>query len=594
MQPPAPLGPPRGTGARTFCVWAPNAASVILRLRTTGVDLPMTSGPGGYWLVEVPTVVNGERYQYLIRTAGGELIARVDPYAREIDGPADDRQAVVYDDTAFDWGAGTYQTPGWIDLTIYEMHIGTFNELPGQQVGTFADAEAKLPYLADLGINAIELLPPSQFAGTLSWGYNPTDPLAVETVYGGPEDLKEFIRSAHGLGIAVIIDVVFNHMGTVDNDLWAFDGAVPPPGGIYFYADWRGQTPWGSRPDYGRREVRQYLIDAAMSWLEDYRADGLRFDATAWIRSVDGSAVGDQNLPDGGLLLQGINNAAQARQPWKIRIAEDMRNDPRINAPTSAGGAGFNSQWDPDFVRIVRGVLCQPFDQDRDMSALAVVLDRRYGEDPFSRVIFTESHDADSNGGTRVPTEIDPARPDSVDAKKRSILGAVMVLTAPGIPLLFQGQEILETHWFDSGFPVDWANATRNPGIVQLYRDLIRLRRNCSNSTRGLRGGGLQIHHVNETDKLIAYHRWDAGGPGDDTLVLLNLSNRSFDSYTVGVPRAGQWQVRLNSDWSGYDPAFGNQLSVAASAGPGSRDEMPYSIEVGVGAYAALILSQDD
>jgi 1,4-alpha-glucan branching enzyme len=588
------LGSWRGPGATTFCVWAPNATGVSVSLRTSFKSVAMTALPGGYWYAEVPGAGPAEHYQYAIQTAGTLLNPRVDPYAREIDDLRGDRQAVVYDEAAFDWGASDHQPPSTRELVIYEMHVGTFNELPGQQVGNLADAIAKLPYLAHLGINAIELLPPSEFAGRMSWGYNPTDPFAVETTYGGPNALKRFVRSAHQLGIGVIIDVVYNHMGTMDNDLWAFDGTVPPPGGIWFYPDERGATPWGSRPDYGRSEVRQYFVDNALSWLEDYRVDGLRLDGTAWIRSVDGSAVTDQNLPDGWLLLQTINNEVDSRHPEKIRIAEDMRNDAQIVTPTASGGAGFNSQWDPDFVRVVRGVLVQVRDEDRDMSAICRVLERRYRDDAFSRVVFTESHDADSNGGTRVPAEIDPAQPDSVFAKKRSVLGAALVFTAPGVPMIFQGQEFLEAHWFDYGFPVDWSNGSLYPGILNLYRDLIRLRRNSLNTTKGLQGQGLQIHHVNSADKLIGYRRWDAGGPLDETVILLNFANRAFDTYSIGVPHAGLWRVRLNTDWSGYDQAFGNQLSLDTVAGEMPYDGLPFSIEVGIGSYAALILSQGE
>lgn len=554
----------------------------------------MTTLPGGYWHAEAPGVGPGERYQYAIQGAGALLSPRVDPYAREIDDVEGDRQAVVYDEAAFDWGTASHQAPEPSELVIYEVHIGTFNELPGQQVGTLADAIVKLPYLARLGINAVELLPPAQFGSTLSWGYNPTNPFAVETSYGGPDALKRFIRSARLVGISVIIDVVYNHMGTVDNDLWDFDGDVPPPGGIWFYPDGRGATPWGSRPDYGRPEVRRYLVDNAVSWLEDYQADGLRLDATAWIRSIDGSATDDQALPDGWLLLQTINNEIARRHPSKICIAEDMRNYARITAPTMSGGAGFTSQWDPDFVRVVRTVLDQPLDESRDMNAIGTVLERRYGGDAFNRVVFTESHDADANGGTRVPAEIDPAEPDSVFAKKRSILGAALVFTSPGIPMIFQGQEFLETHWFDTGFPVDWSNATRYSGVLNLYTDLVALRRNLRNTTGGLQGQGLDIHHLNSVDKLIAYRRWAAGGPLDETVVLLNVSNRAFDSYTIGVPRSGLWRVRLNSDWTGYDPAFGNQLSLDSVARDVPYDGLPFSVEIGIGTYSALILSQDD
>jgi len=159
--------------------------------------------------------------------------------------------------------------------------------------------------------------------------------------------------------------------------------------------------------------------------------------------------------------------------------------------------------------------------------------------------------------------------------------------------MIFQGQEFLETHWFDSGFPVDWSNATRHSGILNLYTDLVALRRNLRRTTKGLQGQGLQIHHVNSAGKLIGYRMWAVGGPLDETVVLLNFANRAFDRYTIGVPRSGLWRVRLNSDWSGYDPAFGNQLSLDGVAGETPYDGLPFSIQVGIGAYAALIMSQD-
>jgi 1,4-alpha-glucan branching enzyme len=592
-EPPAPLGAIPHEHGTSFGVWAPNATAVSVDLLTSAASMAMTPRAGGTWFADVPGVRAGERYRYTIQAGGVQLPPRMDPYAREIEIAGPDRRSVVYDEGAFPWGSGGFTAPGWSELVVYELHVGTFNELPGQQVGTFDDAVARLPYLAGLGVNAIELLPLSQFAGTLSWGYNPTDPFAIESVYGGADGLKSLVSAAHELGMAVIVDVVYNHMGTSDNDLWAFDGPSPPPGGIWFYPDHRGDTPWGARPDYGRPEVRRYLVDNALSWLRDSRADGLRFDATTWIRSRDGSLAPDQDLPDGWLLLRTINDEVDGRQPWKIRIAEDMRNDALVTAPTAAGGAGFNAQWDADFVREVRGVLTRVEDSQRDMGVVRGALERRYGTDAFSRVVFTESHDADANGGTRLPAEIDQGQPDSVDAKKRSLLGAVLVFTAPGIPMIFQGQEILETHWFDSGFPVDWANAWRHPGILALYRDLIRLRRDWWATSRGLRGQGLQVHHVNDGDKLVAYHRWDAGGPGDDTVVLLNFSDRAFPAYTVGLPRSGTWQVRLNTDWQGYDPAFGNQPSFAVVTRDEPHDGLPCSGDASVGAYAAVVLSQD-
>ena len=131
------------------------------------------------------------------------------------------------------------------------------------------------------------------------------------------------------------------------------------------------------------------------------------------------------------------------------------------------------------------------------------------------------------------------------------------------------------------------------PGILQLYRDLIQLRRDWHDTTRGLRGDGLNVFHVNNSDKLIAYHRWSEGGPQDDVVVALNFANRGYNSYTIGLPRAGQWRVRFNSDWAGYDPSFGNWLGYDTETDQGARDGLPAAANIGIGPYTALILSQD-
>ncbi len=178
-------------------------------------------------------------------------------------------------------------------------------------------------------------------------------------------------------------------------------------------------------------------------------------------------------------------------------------------------------------------------------------------------------------------------------SKKRSTIGAALVFTTPGIPMIFQGQEFLEDQWFHDNDLVDWSKLEHYGGIQLLYRDLIRLRRNWFNTTRGLRGQGAQVHHVNNADKLLAFHRWDQGGPRDDVVVVANLANRSYDSYSIGFPRAGLWRARCNSDWAGYDGTFSDHLSYDAVAGPDGRDGMPFSGNIGIGPYSVIILSQD-
>src|SRR5262249_36591610 len=156
-----------------------------------------------------------------------------------------------------------------------------------------------------------------------------------------------------------------------------------------------------------------------------------------------------------------------------------------------------------------------------------------------------------------------------------------------------QGQEFLEDEYFRDSAPLDWGKLKSYPGINALYRDLIRLRRNWFNQTRGLQGQHINVHHVNNADKVIAFHRWENGGPGDDVMVVANFANRSYGSYALGFPREGNWRVRFNSDWHGYSADFGNQLGYDIFAGDGSRDGMPYEANVGIGPYSVLILSQN-
>jgi 1,4-alpha-glucan branching enzyme len=339
--------------------------------------------------------------------------------------------------------------------------------------------------------------------------------------------------------------------------------------------------------------VRQFLRDNAMMWLEEYRIDGLRWDATAYIRNVFGNNNNPSNdIPEGWGLMQWINDEMAARQPWKIRIAEDLRGNRWLTTPTRDGGAGFSAQWAGGFVHPVREAIITGFDHAREMGAVEDAILQKFNADAFQRVIYTESHDEVANGRARVPEEIWPDQPDHYFAKKRSTLGAGLVFTAPGIPMLFQGQEFLEDEWFHDQDPIDWSKRDRFSGIVQMYRDMIRLRRNWYNNTRGLRGQHVHVFHVNHYDKLIAFHRWDQGGPGDSVVVVVNMANTTYDQYEIGFPEAGLWKVRFNGDWKGYDPEFGDHFSYDTFAHSGSKDGLPAVGNIGIGPYTMVVLSQ--
>jgi 1,4-alpha-glucan branching enzyme len=261
---------------------------------------------------------------------------------------------------------------------------------------------------------------------------------------------------------------------------------------------------------------------------QGHRVDGLRWDSTVNIRQASGN-----DLPDGWGLLMRMNDAVNASQPWKIMIAEDLQNNDWITKPTSQGGAGFDSQWDPDFYWPMHDQIVASDDSSRDMNRISYAIKHGYNGSAQQRIIFTENHDevAPQNGGKkRLPEAIYPGHADSYYSQKRSTLAAAIEMTSPGIPMLFMGQEFLE----NTGFPfnkaqaLDWNKVNTFAGIEQLYTDLVHLRRNSNGYSRGLEGNNVNVFHVNNNDKLVAFHRWDRGGAGDDVVVLANFSNTAF------------------------------------------------------------------
>jgi 1,4-alpha-glucan branching enzyme len=581
-------------GGTTFRVWAPNADSVAVVGAFNdwdGQKDQLTHEENGYWALDVANAKPGDEYKFRL-TNGQQTLDRNDPYAREVTNSAGSSVVPQLD---FDWEDDAFQMPAWNELVIYELHVGTFNAPKEGEVGTFYSVIDKLPYLRDLGINCIELLPATEFPGSRSWGYNPSFPFALESDYGGPLAFKKLVQEAHRHGIAVLLDVVYNHFGPGDLDLWQFDGwSENDGGGIYFYNDWRAETPWGhNRPDFGRPEVRQYIRDNALMWLTEYRVDGLRADAIAFIRNVKGEEDPDHDLPDGWSLMRWINEEIDQTMPWKITIAEDMRGNNAITETTHNGGQGFDSQWDGAFVYPIREALTESEDASRNMPAVAHAISQTYNGDAFRRVIYTESHDEVANGKSRVAEEVMPGDAEGYFAKKRAVLGTALVMTAPGVPMLFQGQEFVAYKEFDDNEPLRLWQAEQNRGLVQLHRDLIRLRRNLDGRSRGLTGQHTRVFHVNNNDKVVAFARWadTPDGPGDATIVLANFANRAYDHYTIGLPAAGRWTARFNSDWKGYDQEFHDFDSFGLEAEKGNYDGYHWRGSIALAPYAVLVLA---
>src|SRR4029079_6218615 len=255
--------------------------------------------------------------------------------------------------------------------------------------------------------------------------------ITVQSNYGSPDDPNPLARDGHAAGIAVILDVVYNHLGPSDLDLWQFDGwSENGKGGIYFYEDARSTTPWGETgPDYGRAEVRAFLRDSAIQWLEEFQVDGLRWDATAYISSIGG---GGNNAPDriedGWRFMADVDAEIAERFPGRLAVAEDLRQDLAIVRPRGEGGAGFGAQWDGAFVHVVRAALTATDDARRDIVSVGGSIVGNPAA-ALKRVSYTESHDEDANGSARVPEEIWPGYADSWASKKRATLGSAIVLT---------------------------------------------------------------------------------------------------------------------------------------------------------------------
>jgi 1,4-alpha-glucan branching enzyme len=572
-----------------FRVWAPHAdrISVAGEFNQWREQANLLEAEdGGLWYTDVRNAKIGDEYRYIIWN-GRQKLSRMDPCSHEVTNSVGN--SVVHD-PAFDWESDNFRIAPFNELVIYEMHVGTFSRSRSNTPGTFEDVTGKLDYLQGLGVNCIQLMPTAEFAGDISWGYNPAHIYAVESIYGGPLALKELVKRAHQHGIAVVLDVVYNHFGPSDLNIWQFDGwSENAKGGIYFYTDERSNTPWGdSRPDYGRPEVRTYIRDNAMMWVDEYHMDGLRYDMTLFMRSIDGK----RELPDGWSLAQWINRDVHFKFPHKIMIAEDMQDNDWLTKPVDAGGAGFSAQWDAEFVHPIRNVIERTADHERSMYEVRDALCHRYNFSAFERVIYSESHDEVGNGKQRVPSEIDPKNPEGWYAQKRSTLAASLVYTVPGIPMIFQGQELLNTGGFDDSQAIDWSNELDCRGIVRLYRDLIRLRLNRDGSTVGLTGQRIECHHLNDNDKVIAFRRWKDGGRGDDTIVVANFANREWSDYRIGFIREGPWQLRFNSDAGCYSKDFANFNSQDVVAEGQPYDGLPASGSLKIAPYTVLVFSE--
>ncbi len=412
-------------------VWAPAAGTVSLVLDDR--EVAMTRSDDGWWRVEAPAVVAGTDYGFRLDAAERVLPDPRSPW--QPDG-VHGRSRVV-DHADFDWDDAGWHGRPLAGCVLYELHVGTFTP-----EGTFAGVAAKLPYLRDLGVDAIELLPVAATAGHRTWGYDGVGLYAVSDDYGGPEGLKELVSQAHQHGIAVVLDVVYNHLGPSGNYL--------PEFGPYLG---QGSSPWGQAVNLdgpGSDEVRRFVIDNAREWLRDYHLDGLRLDAVHAL--VDGRATH---------LLEELASETEelghqlGRPLWLI--AESDLNDPRLVTGREAHGYGLDAQWTDDVhhalhatltgerqgyyadfgsLPVLAKALTQAFVHDGGWSSFrGRSHGRPTGDLPGDRfVVFLQDHDQIGNRATgdRLPATVS-------DGLLR--VGAALLLCSPFTPMLFMGEE---------------------------------------------------------------------------------------------------------------------------------------------------------
>jgi 1,4-alpha-glucan branching enzyme len=583
-----PYADSAGTGV-TFRVWAPNASALTVFGGFNGWntnDTPLVKeapASAGIWSADVPAARPGDHYLLSIN----HTQRRRDPRARAVVHSGPGGPGIIYDPAAYAWTAPERRPPPLDDLALYELHIGTFNHSnPSEHgVGTFQQAIEKLDHVAALGFNAISLMPVAEFAGNNSWGYNPSDPFAVESAYGGPEAFKAFVDACHQRNLAVILDVVHNHYGSGDleNSLWNFDGWTGATGGgIYFFQDpIKAQTPWGPRPDYSRPQVRDYIRDNVRMWLDEFRVDGLRWDATLYIRRTTNNL---SPIAEGTALLRDLNAMLALEFPEKILIAEDLLGDDAVVLPVSTtNGLGFHSQWDRSFHVDLTAQITNA--AARNLALIAAQMTATSGA---RRVVYTESHDEVgylnlAEGARRFTAEIAPADPSGWLARKQSTLGAALAFTAPGLPMVFQGQEMLENEIFSTTNGVDWSKTNTFAGIGRLYADLAGLRRNRGGATAGLRGEFAAAALTNN-GTLLLVHRGVAGHPADDVFIVANFSASNQAGTWLDFPAEGTWHVHFNSDHPDY--GFDGYGSSSTFVWPDRRGD------VSIAPWSVLVLSQ--
>ncbi|HYS08325.1 MAG TPA: 1,4-alpha-glucan branching protein GlgB [Myxococcales bacterium] len=556
------LGAHIKVGGTQFAVWAPNAKVVNVVGDWNGwnkhADALAPRGKSGIWEGFVKGIGKGTKYKFHVEGRGGHRVDKADPLAFHAENPP--RTASIVWDLDYRWGDAQWMQEraarGALDapISIYEMHIGSWRRLPDQgsrPLGYRELAKPLVEYVKGLGFTHVEFLPVMEHPFYGSWGYQTTGYFAPSSRYGTPQDLMYLIDQLHQAGIGVILDWVPSHFPSDDIGLANFDGtalyehADPRQG---FHPDWKS-----SIFNYGRHEVRSFLLSSAMFWLDRYHADGLRVDAVAsmlyldysrkegeWVPNVHG---GRENL-DAISFLQRLNTEAYGRQPGVQTYAEESTSWPGVSRPTWLGGLGFGFKWDMGWMHDTLAYLrLDPIHRRFHHNSLTFRGLYAFHEN----FVLALSHDEVVHGKGSL---LDKMAGDEWQKRANLRLLLSNQWSLPGKKLLFMGGEFGQWREWNHDSSLDWelTSDPKHAGIQRLVADLNGLmRREPALHQLDVRTEGFEWVDANDSNQSVtSYLR--KGKTGDPVLVVLNYTPVVRRGYRVGVPRGGEWRELLNSD----------------------------------------------
>ena len=594
-----PLGPVRGT---SFAVWAPNARGVHVVGDFNQWDNtahPMrVLGDSGVWEIFIPGVWEGNRYKFDISGPDGQRRLKADPMARAAEVPPSTASVVSH--SRYEWGDEEWlrqrreRDPHTGPMSTYEVHLGSW-----RQGASYRDlAEQLTSYVSQMGFTHVELMPVMQHPYAPSWGYHVTGYYAADSRFGSPDDLRYLIDRLHQAGIGVILDWVPGHFAT---DPWAlarFDGTP-----IYEHPDPRRgwQKEWGSYIfDFGRPQVRNFLVANALFWLEEFHADGLRVDGVASMLYLDYSREPGEWVPNkyGGrehleavALLQETNATAYRRSPGVVLIAEESTSWPGVTRSTDSGGLGFGFKWNMGWMHDSLDYIArEPVHRQYHHHQMTFSLMYAFSE----QFVLPISHDEVVHGKGSLLRKMGGADRWQMMASLRAYLA--FMWAHPGKQLLFMGQEFGQISEWADGRSLDWwlLDQPAHIGVQHLVRDLNGAYR----QTPALweldhQGAGFQWLDADDargnTFSFVRYGTERADGTRPALVAAANFSGQPRQQVRVGVPRPGRWRELVNTDAETYGGSgVGNLGAVEATDQP--HQGQPHSVVLTLPPLGALWL----